>query len=105
MQRGRKIWRKRREEQEGWIRYKVGKDRALRWGTNGRIRTSDRFSVLETEGEEEKKEVRCPMAGDSRARPLLNRFCEKDRCVVKPGALVSDTDATIQEELTRYNER
>ena len=90
-------------EQEGWITAQGRKRQGTQTGDHARISTSNRFCVLESEGEEEKKEVRCLMVGDSRARPLMNMFSEKDRCVVKPGALVSAIDATIQEELTRYD--
>ena len=51
-----------------------------------------------TEGESEKEEVRCLVIGDSRMRPLGRVFCEKkDRCVVKPGATISEVGTVIQE--------
>ena len=101
---GNKIWRKKREEeQEAWITAQGRKRQGTQTEDHVWISTSNRFSVLESEGEEEKKEVRSLMFGDSRARPLMSMFSEKDRCVVKPGALVSHIDATIQEEFTRYD--
>ena len=64
------------------------------------IQTSTRFSVLQTEGESEKEEVRCLVIGDSRVRPLGRVFCDKkDRCAVKPGAIISEIGPAIQEEL------
>ena len=98
---GRKIWRKREEEHGGWITVQGKKRRDTRTGEHG-IRTFNRFSVLETEEERGKKKVRYLVAGDSRVKPLGKVFCqEEDKCVVKPGALVSDIDTCFEEELTR----
>ena len=44
--------------------------------------------------------MRCLVISDSRVRPLGRVFCEKkDRCAVKPGAIISEIGPAIQEEL------
>ena len=102
---GRKIWKmKGEEEQEGWTTVKGRKRQNANKGEHGQISTSNRFSVLDSEMKEGKKKVGCLVVGDSRVRPLEKTFCEKrDRCVAKMGAVVSDMDAILQEELERYD--
>ena len=71
---GRKIWKKKREEeQEGWMTVKGKKRQNARKGEHGQISTANMFSVLDSETKEEKKEVGCLIVGDSRVRPLKKK--------------------------------
>ena len=101
VQGNKRIWRRREEDEGDWIQVK-GRTRHYvpKEKQHVQIQTSKRFSVLQNEGESEKEEVRCLVIGDSRVRPLGRVFCEKkDRCAVKPGAIISEIGPAIQEEL------
>lgn len=97
-----RIWKKKSEkEREGWTEAKGRIRGHISNEHEWQISTSNRFEVLDVEGEE-KEAVRCLIVGDSRVRPLERVFCGgQDRCVSKPGATVAQLGPVIEEELTR----
>ena len=91
--------KKRDEKLTGWTTVKGRRSHPTTQGKAIPVHTSNRYAVL---ADAEKDEVRYLVVGDSRVRPLKKAFCkEEDRCVVIPGASVSDIGVTVQEELNK----
>lgn len=102
---GSRVWTRQKNEgqdQEAWKEVKYGPKGAI-IGQAPPVITSNSFSALVVD-EGGKEEVDILVVGDSRVRPLRRTFCgRRDKCIVKPGAKITDVDSVIRTELERTN--